>query len=425
MTERDEKNGLRFREAAQPWERIYIGFFVGVFVTAIAAVPIAMYGLEALESNLELLGAVVLTFLLSMSFAFGLLFLLRKRLSRRLGLPPPGLLRDVYDPLVAGLEALRSGQLETAYVELKSATAAGVSFYGWMVVRWWMIRTSVALIGVFATVAGTALLFRHNELVFDQNQLIVDQNRKINEQNLRLRVQNKLLLAQTDVEVRQQFSQHRGRIHELKKLILHLQRTGADPRAQKVDVRWCEASAASCSDWTTIERNVDVCRLVTPPKDPLPCADVSTLAIRSHQRQTGTWSPEHANAHAALQVLEHLDRSLKVDGVRLERELHTCGVDDSAVDRFTAALQKKQQLSAVVSTLLDRAADVPGNDEVAHAIRELTIGELSARLHETQAGILQELREFSKQCTLRLVDERQRLLEAEKQQEALAQEVLE
>ncbi len=410
---------LRFREAAQPWERIYVAFFVGMFVTAIVAVPVALYGLEALENNLRLIGAIALTMLLTVAFGFGLVFVLRRRIAAWFGLPPPGLLRDVYDPAVAGIEALRKAKLEEAYLELKSAAAAAVSFYAWLTIRWWMVSTSIALIGVFATVAGTALLFRHNELLFDQNNLYVDQNRKINEQNRRLRVQNKLLYVQTDVEVRERFAAQRERLRELQRTAAEVGRERSRLADKTVRVRTCGIDG-KCSEWRSVEWDVDPCQALDLPKD-AECSAVGTEAIRNHVENSGKWSREHDYAHRALEVLKHVAAATTVEADTLENRLDRCGAQLSTSEALIEDLERRAEITAVVEQLLtvhDRA------EEDLLGVNRVTIGELSRQFRATQSRILECLDTVAVQCAARFEKDQRRLEEAERQHDALADEVL-
>ena len=422
-TAEPDDNRLRFREAAQPWERIYIAFFVGIFVTAVVAVPVSLYGLEALENNLRLIGAIALTILLTIAFLFGLLFLLRRPLARRLGLPPPGILRDVYDPVVAGLEALRAAKLGEAYLEFKSAAAAGVSFYAWLTIRWWMVSTSIALIGVFATVAGTALLFRHNELLFDQNNLYVDQNRKINEQNRRLRVQNKLLYAQTEVEVRRHFAAQRAELRALQRLGAQLRRQHRQLEARTVRVRWCDRPDASCSDWRSVAWDSDACEVAGPPED-TPCAAVSTQTLREGaHRKSKVPAQDQTYARRALQVLKQIAAGTRIDSSQIEQGLDKCGAELSVGDTLAGEIHRRQELIAVLDAVL-RMPDPEVDQSVLDANR-LTVGELGRQLVDKQRRVLDVIAEVAGDCEDRVGRGQRRLQEAERQYEALADEVLE
>jgi hypothetical protein len=415
-----DPNRVRFREAAQPWERIYIAFFVGMFITAIVAVPVALYGLEALENNLRLIGAVALTMLLTVAFGFGLVFVLRRRIAAWFGLPPPGLLRDVYDPAVAGIEALRKARLDEAYLEFKSAAAAAVSFYAWLTIRWWMVSTSIALIGVFATVAGTALLFRHNELLFDQNNLYVDQNRKINEQNRRLRVQNKLLYVQTDVEVRSRFAAQRERLRELQRTAAEVRRQRSRLADKTVRVRTCGATG-KCSEWRSVEWDADPCQSVDLPKD-AECSAVGTETIRKFVENSGKWSPDHEYAHRALEVLKYVSAATAVEGDTLEKHLDKCGVQLETSEALIEDLQRRAEIAAVVAQLL--VVHEPKTDESLLGLNRVTIGELARQFRSTQSRILQTLDTVAAQCAARFEKDQRRLEEAERQHDALADEVL-
>ncbi len=420
MTKPDPQR-LRFREAAQPWERIYVAFFVGMFVTAIVAVPVALYGLEALENNLRLIGAVALTMLLTLAFGLGLVFVMRRRIAAWFGLPPPGLLRDVYDPAVEGIEALRRARLDEAYLEFKSAAAAAVSFYSWLTIRWWMVSTSIALIGVFATVAGTALLFRHNELLFDQNNLYVDQNRKINEQNLRLRVQNKLLYVQTDIEVRERFAIQRQRLRELQRTAAQLRRYRKRLGQTTVRVRTCGIGGDKCSEWHSVGWDTDPCQVVAVPQD-VECNAVGTEAIRTHVETTGKWSPEHDFAHRSLEVLKHVAATTTVDAKSVEQNLDRCGVQLSISEALVDDLQRRAEIATVVDQLLE--VDAPSDEDSLLDLNRVTIGELSRQFQSTQSRILKTLDTVADQCAERFEKNRERLEEAERQHDALADEVL-
>ncbi len=424
---RREGQGTSNREhgAAQPWERIYVAFFVGLFLSAIVCVPLAMYGLEALHDNIRVVAVVTLTTLMSVAFAFGLVFLFRKPLAKRLRLPPPGLLRDVYDPFIEGLEALRDGRSKVAYDNLRLSSAAAVSFYGWVSIRRWMVRTSLALVAVFATVAGTALLFRQNELIYDQNGLIVEQNAKINEQNRRLRVQNKLLFAQTDVDVSQQFARRDARIQELGRVIRFLNRNGKRIR-DTVDVRWCSHVNGFCTQWAAVDRGVKVCDLVVAGNAAAqqnPCVDVPLGSLREAVRSAGKWVAEQDRAHAALQVLAHLERSVRIGTTLLDQPLSKCGVDDVGLDTVAETLAGKERLREVIAVLLEKPEAGAPDNRIQEVLDTLVIGDIEHRLAAAHAGLHDAMLGFLKQCRVALVTAQERLEEERAEHLMLAEEV--
>jgi hypothetical protein len=107
----------------------------------------------------------------------------------------------------------------------------------------------------------------------------------------------------------------------------------------------------------------------------------------------------------------------------LERKLDMCGVALETSDALVNDLQRRDELTTVVTQLL--RVPLASDEQSLLGAYHVTVGELGRQLRGTQSRILESLDKIANQCNSRVERDRSRLQEAERQHDALADEVLE
>ncbi|PSL20966.1 pentapeptide repeat-containing protein [Shimia abyssi] len=143
---------------------------------------IAFSGLGIVEDAAGILLLVFLTALMFIS-AFGLaVYLFRKPLLRRLFGFAQTELESFAEPLAEVARGAVDRNPQKATDAARDLVHMAFARYAWVSTRRWIIGSLTALIAAMAALAGTALLFRQNQLLQDQSVLFAEQNTRIDQQ---------------------------------------------------------------------------------------------------------------------------------------------------------------------------------------------------------------------------------------------------
>ncbi|MEP2532062.1 pentapeptide repeat-containing protein [Shimia sp.] len=158
-----------------------LGLLVFGFGVA-AGFLIAFSGLGVLEDAAGILLLVFLTVLMFISALGLVLFLFRKPLMRRLFGLAQTELEGFAEPLAEVARGAVDRNPQRATDAARDLVHMALARYAWISTRRWIIGSLTALIAAMAALAGTALLFRQNELLQDQSELFAEQNVRIDQQ---------------------------------------------------------------------------------------------------------------------------------------------------------------------------------------------------------------------------------------------------
>ena len=177
--------GGRRVEGAPPGIGPWLGILVFGFGTA-AGFLIAFSGLAFFEDSAGLVALVFLSALFVVALLGAILFLARRPILRRLF----GHARTEIERLAAPLSDMAARTIERDAAGATEAARQVVSLalarYAWITARRWIVASLTALIAAMAALAGTALLFKQNQLIAVQSDLLREQNGRIAEQTVLL-----------------------------------------------------------------------------------------------------------------------------------------------------------------------------------------------------------------------------------------------
>lgn len=169
------------------------GTAVLVFGFGLAAgILLAVSGAAVLEDSA---GAILMVFLIALMLLgvlAGAVLLWRRALWRRLFGVAEAQLESFASPLSRVAEAAVVRDPAAAMSAARELVALVLARYAWIATRRWLVTSLTALIAAMAALAGTALLYKQNQLIATQSDLLREQNARIAEQSQ---------LIETDVEL--------------------------------------------------------------------------------------------------------------------------------------------------------------------------------------------------------------------------------
>ena len=176
--------------------RVSVAFSVLFFGFGIAAgFLLAFSGMGFLQDSAGVIAGVFLVAMLVVAAAGLLLFALRERILSRLF----GIAESQVDLIAAPLAEVAQGAArrdpEAAAQSARRLIQVALARYAWLATRRWILTALTALIAAMAALAGTALLFKQNELIAQQITLLEEQNGRIAQQNALLEQQTELAEA--------------------------------------------------------------------------------------------------------------------------------------------------------------------------------------------------------------------------------------
>lgn len=165
--------------------RISVSLSVLVFAFGIAAgFLIAFTGFGFLQDSAAIVVTVFLSALLVVGMVGGLLVLMRRPLLRKVF----GIAETQIEHFAAPLARVAEGAVQrdpnAAVAAARELVQLALARYSWVTARRWIVASLTALIAAMAALAGTALLFKQNQLLEVQAGLLAQQNEKIDQQNL-------------------------------------------------------------------------------------------------------------------------------------------------------------------------------------------------------------------------------------------------
>lgn len=162
-----------------------------VFGTA-AGVLLAYSGIGFLQDGAALIATVFMAALFVVLLLGILVFALRHLIWRRLFGYAEVQIESFATPLAQVAERALAGDAPGATQAARDLVALVLARYAWISTRRWIITSLTGLIAAMAALAGTALLFKQNQLIEVQSGLLEQQNARIADQTL---------LLQQDVEL--------------------------------------------------------------------------------------------------------------------------------------------------------------------------------------------------------------------------------
>ncbi|SEQ01736.1 pentapeptide repeat-containing protein [Thalassovita taeanensis] len=148
---------------------------------------------------------LIVTVFLSAIFVIGLLgslaILLRKPLLRRVFGIADTQLQRFADPLAQVAEGAVDRDPHRATAAARQLVRLALARYAWLSTRRWIIASLTGLIAAMAALAGTALLFKQNELLAVQSRLMQEQNDKLQAQSAYLAQDVQLAEAARNAEL--------------------------------------------------------------------------------------------------------------------------------------------------------------------------------------------------------------------------------
>jgi uncharacterized protein YjbI with pentapeptide repeats len=187
----------------QPQQREGMGFYpILFFGFGIAAgILIAFSGIGYLEDSAALIATVFLSALLVILLLGIILFAARRKIWQRIFGFADVQIEQMATPLAGIAESAIARDPAGATSAARDLVALALARYSWITARRWIITSLTALIAAMAALAGTALLFKQNQLIAIQSGLLTEQNSRIAEQTGLLAYQVQLAEADRNAQI--------------------------------------------------------------------------------------------------------------------------------------------------------------------------------------------------------------------------------
>ncbi len=154
-----------------------LGIGLILFVMGLAiGFPLAVIGTSFLTENAGMIVAVVLTVTLIIALVGALILLFRKKILTFLFNLSSAQLEQFSKPLSATARHIVDREPSAAMDSAEELTRLLLARWTWVATRRWLIGSLTGLIAALAALAGTALLFRQNELLAIQLDRLDQQN---------------------------------------------------------------------------------------------------------------------------------------------------------------------------------------------------------------------------------------------------------
>ncbi|MCB1411164.1 MAG: pentapeptide repeat-containing protein [Rhodobacter sp.] len=176
--------------------RFSVAFSILFFAFGIAAgFLLAFSGLGFLQDSAGVIAGVFLVALCLLALAGLVLYLLRDRILTRLFGLAGAQVDVIATPLAEVAQGAARRDPEQAAQSARRLIQVALARYAWLATRRWIMTSLTALIAAMAALAGTALLFKQNDLIAQQIVLLGVQNDRIQQQNALLEQQTELAEA--------------------------------------------------------------------------------------------------------------------------------------------------------------------------------------------------------------------------------------
>jgi uncharacterized protein YjbI with pentapeptide repeats len=166
-----------------------------------AGILIAFSGIGYLEDSAALIATVFLSALLVILLLGIILFAARRKIWERVFGFAEVQIEQMATPLAGIAESAIARDPAGATTAARDLVALALARYSWITARRWIITSLTALIAAMAALAGTALLFKQNQLIAIQSGLLTEQNARIAEQTGLLSQQVQLAEADRNAQI--------------------------------------------------------------------------------------------------------------------------------------------------------------------------------------------------------------------------------
>ncbi|MCB1387849.1 MAG: pentapeptide repeat-containing protein [Rhodobacteraceae bacterium] len=184
--------------------RFSVAFSILFFGFGIAAgFLLAFSGLGFLQDSAGVIAGVFLVALSALALSGVVLWLLRDRILRRLFGIAESQVGVIAGPLADVAQGAARRDPEQAAQSARRLIQVALARYAWLATRRWIMTSLTALIAAMAALAGTALLFKQNDLIAQQIVLLAEQNTGLQQQNALLEEQNVNVAQQSALLVQQ------------------------------------------------------------------------------------------------------------------------------------------------------------------------------------------------------------------------------
>ncbi len=172
-----------------------------------AGILIAFSGIGYLEDSAALIATVFLSALLVILLLGIILFAARRKIWQHLFGFAEVQIEQLATPLANIAEGAIARDTAAATTAARDLVALALARYSWITARRWIITSLTALIAAMAALAGTALLFKQNQLIAIQSGLLTEQNARIEEQSGLLAQQVQLAEADRNAQIAVEITQ--------------------------------------------------------------------------------------------------------------------------------------------------------------------------------------------------------------------------
>lgn len=147
-------------------------FFLGIIV----GFPLAIIGSTFLTENAGIIVAVVLTVAIILGVLGAALILFRRRILSYLFSVSTAKLEEFSKPLSDTARHILERESSAAIASAEQLTRLAFARWAWIATRRWLVASLTGLLAALAALAGTALLFRQNEILTIQLTRLEQQN---------------------------------------------------------------------------------------------------------------------------------------------------------------------------------------------------------------------------------------------------------
>ena len=332
----------------------HLHFFLGIFVSAILAVPLYFGIIGASEE--KIINAAVFGFgvMVALIFAMIVVLFLREKILRRYFRTEVLEPREISQKLHNAVRGLIEKDSESIRVNSTELVAHAVSAYAWTNFYKWVVATTLALLLAFAAFAGTILLFEQNRKLQEHSIQLKAQTEHFAEQNVLVKSQNELLSRQSEVLSAQND-------------LLSLNLTG--------ELRGQLLNSVSATKPYQLKIKSDGCEFIIPHPETvlLTRPNTSTIAALSNMARNERWKERVINSLqtllrddngrvslGALLVLEDMKIAPNISEIHL-RDMHVDYINidskirvvfyDSVIDGFYCEKCKLVALNSIVNSI--------------------------------------------------------------------------
>ena len=149
---------------------------LGFVLALVLGVPFAIWGVRYFSSRSGELSLFILAVLVAFVLLSVLFIVFGRRIFLRFGLRFGERLSSTVTPLVSAIGSSLSGDSSAVGGAVAEVGIKFASWYSWITLRNWIISGTIALLAVFGSLVGIALLEQQNSLLEAQNSLLTTQN---------------------------------------------------------------------------------------------------------------------------------------------------------------------------------------------------------------------------------------------------------